>query len=50
MIRVILPAERFAAVKKEQIAWLKRFEATETGAKKCEMLRTRIQELRKYLW
>jgi uncharacterized protein YecT (DUF1311 family) len=49
-VRSILPAERFAAVKKEQIAWLKQLEATDTPAKKCELIAARIKELRKLVW
>jgi hypothetical protein len=49
-VRSVLPAERFAAVKKEQIAWLKQLEAADTPAKKCELIAARIKELRKLVW
>ncbi len=49
-VRAVLPAERFAAVKKEQIAWLKQLEATDTPAKKCDLIAARIKELRKFVW
>ena len=49
-VRSILPAERFAAVKKEQIAWLKQLEAADTPAKKCDIIAARIKELRKLVW
>ncbi len=49
-IRTILPAERFATVKKEQIAWLKQLEAADTTAKKCALIAARIEELRKLVW
>ena len=49
-VRTVLPAERFAVVKKEQIAWLKQLEAADTTAKKCELIAARIKELRKLVW
>ena len=49
-VRTVLPAERFAAVKKEQIAWLKGLEATDGIAKKCERIAARIKELRALAW
>ncbi len=49
-VREVLPAERFAAVKKEQIAWLKQLEAAGTTAKKCELIAARIKELRGLVW
>lgn len=49
-VRTVLPAERFAAVKKEQIAWLKQLEAADTTAKKCDLMAARIKELRKLVW
>ena len=49
-IRTILPAERFAAVKKEQIAWLKQLEASDSIAGKCELMAARIKELRRLVW
>lgn len=49
-VRTVLPAERFAAVKKEQIAWLKQLEAADTPAKKCDLIAARIRELRRLVW
>jgi len=49
-VKLVLPAERFAAVKKEQIAWLKEREALPTTAAKCEFTGKRIQELRRLVW
>jgi hypothetical protein len=49
-VRTVLPAERFAAVKKEEIAWLKQLEAADTPAKKCDLIAARIKELRKLVW
>jgi len=49
-VRVILPAARFARVKKEQIAWLKKLEATEPAGQKIERIGERIGELRKLVW
>jgi hypothetical protein len=49
-LRVILSTERFATVKKEQLAWIKRYEAAESASKKCDLLTKRIEELRRYAW
>ena len=49
-LRIVLPAERFAAVKKEQIAWLKRLEASRSVAAKCELIAARVKELRDLVW
>ncbi|TSA35412.1 MAG: hypothetical protein D4R65_04555 [Verrucomicrobiaceae bacterium] len=49
-VRVILPAGRFAKVKKEQIAWLKKLEATEQMGQKSDLIGARIQELQKLVW
>ena len=49
-VRMVLPPERFASVKKEQIAWLKKLEGSDSAAKKCEFMGARIQELRRLLW
>jgi uncharacterized protein YecT (DUF1311 family) len=49
-VRTVLPAERFAAVTKEQIAWLEQLEAADTTAKKCDLIAARIRELRKLVW
>jgi hypothetical protein len=49
-LRIILPAERFAAVKKEQIESLKKLEAADSIGKKCELMAARIKELRRLVW
>jgi hypothetical protein len=49
-VRMVLPSERFASVKKEQIAWLKKLAGSDSAAKKCEFMAARIQELRQLLW
>lgn len=50
VVRTVLPAARFAGVKKEQIAWLKRLEASDSTAKKCTLIAARVQELRQLVW
>ena len=49
-LRVLLPAERFAALKKEQIAWLKQLGAQDTTAGKCKLMLARIAELQRLAW
>lgn len=49
-VRTVLPTERFVAVVKEQIAWLKQLEAADTPAKKCNLIAARTKELRKIVW
>lgn len=49
-VRTVLSPARFAEVKKEQISWLKRLEASDSIAKKCELIAARVQELRKLVW
>jgi hypothetical protein len=49
-VRVVLPPERFARVKKEQIAWLKKLEATDPMGQKIDLVGERIQELQKLVW
>jgi hypothetical protein len=46
----VLPADRFAAVKREQFAWLKQFEAVSSKAKKCDFIAARIEQLRGLVW
>jgi len=48
--RLILPGERFADLKKKQIAWVKRLEATESTAAKSKLIETRIRELQAIVW
>jgi hypothetical protein len=49
-VRILLPADRFAAVKKEQIEWLKQLDAGGSSAAKCKLIGVRITELRALLW
>ena len=49
-VRIVLPAERFAAVKKEQIAWLKQLNTHRSAADKCKFIGARIQQLRQLMW
>ncbi|MEI6494241.1 MAG: hypothetical protein WCO94_16975 [Verrucomicrobiota bacterium] len=49
-LRVLLPPDRFARVKKDQIAWLKRLEATGSDKQKADLIAARIRELRELAW
>jgi hypothetical protein len=49
VVRAILPATRFAAVKKEQIEWLKRDAAVSTE-EKCKLIQARIKALQQFVW
>lgn len=49
-LRTILPADRFSALKKEQIAWLKQLEAAGSNEEKCNLIVARIKELRQLVW
>lgn len=49
-VREILPAVRFAAVKKQQLAWLKQLEACGSDAQKCDLIAARVKELRQMVW
>jgi len=48
--RLILPAARFAAVKQEQIKWLKQRDAATSTDEKCNLMVARIKMLQKLLW
>ena len=50
VVRAILPAARFAAVKKEQIEWLKRWDAAGSTEEKCGLIQARIKELQQFVW
>jgi uncharacterized protein YecT (DUF1311 family) len=50
MARVILPPNRFATTKKEQIEWLKKRDASASVEEKCKLMIARIQELQKVVW
>lgn len=49
-IRFVLPADRFARVKQEQIAWLKTRDAAESVEKKSKLTENRIRALQDLLW
>jgi len=49
-VRALLPPKQFEAVKKDQIAWLKKLQATKSVAEKCKMLEARIEALKDLLW
>ena len=46
----ILPLARFAAVKKEQIEWLKKRDAAPSIGEKCKLIEARIKALHELLW
>lgn len=50
IVRLTLPSARFAAVKAEQVAWLKRRDALATEPEKAKLTLERIQTLQGLLW
>ena len=48
--KFILPPARFAAVKKEQIEWLKKRDAAPSIGEKCKLIEARIKALHELLW
>ena len=46
----ILPPARFAAVKKEQIEWLKKRNAAPSTDEKCKLMEARIKALQELVW
>jgi uncharacterized protein YecT (DUF1311 family) len=46
----ILPAARFAAVKREQIEWLKKRDAAPSTDEKCKLMEARIKALQELVW
>jgi Protein of unknown function (DUF1311). len=46
----ILPAARFATVKREQIEWLKKRNAAPSIGEKCELMEARIKALQELVW
>ena len=46
----ILPAARFAAVKREQIEWLKKRDAAPSIDEKCKLMKARIKALQELVW
>jgi hypothetical protein len=50
-LRLLLPSAKFAKVKAEQVAWLKKFEGRSPSTmERVAALRTRVNELRDLLW
>jgi len=49
-VRLVLPPARFAKVREEQKAWLKKRDATAEGADQCALLEERIKALQTLLW
>src|SRR6266436_5782549 len=49
-VRLVLPPARFAVVKKEQIEWLKKRDATASIEEKCKLMEARIKVLQGLLW
>jgi len=49
-LRILLRPERFAQVKAEQIAWLKKRDAAGSVAEKCKLLEARIKALQDLAW
>ena len=49
-VRSVLPSDRFAKVKQEQIAWLKTREAAHSAEEKSKLTETRIKALQDLLW
>lgn len=50
VVRLILPPARFATVKKEQLEWLKKRDATTSIEEKCKLIQTRIKSLQELVW
>ena len=48
-VRVVLPSAKFAKVKEDQIAWLKKRDATPAG-QRSELIIARIKALQEFLW
>lgn len=49
-VRRVLPAARFAALKKQQIAWIKILDAAHSDTAKIKLIAERIGELQKLAW
>ena len=49
-VRLVLPQARFAAVKKEQIEWLKKRDAASSVEEKCKLTEARTKALQELLW
>jgi uncharacterized protein YecT (DUF1311 family) len=48
-VRLTVSAEKFAAIKQEEVAWLEKRDAAKTTAEKCQLSQERIKELQKLL-
>src|SRR5262249_5354250 len=46
----ILPPARFAAVKREQMEWLKKRDAAPSVSEKCKLIEARIKALQELVW
>jgi uncharacterized protein YecT (DUF1311 family) len=49
-VRSVLPADRFARVKQEQVVWLKARDAAHSVEEKSKMTESRIKVLQDLLW
>ena len=49
-VRYVLPANRFAKVKQEQVAWLKTRDAAHSAEEKSKLTESRIKTLQDLLW
>ena len=49
-LRILLKPERFAQVKAEQIAWLKKRDGVSSTVGKCKLLEARIKALQELVW
>src|SRR5205085_2686318 len=49
-VRLVLPPNRFAKVKQEQVAWLKTREAAKSIEEKSKLTENRIKGLQELLW
>ena len=49
-LQFILPPRRFAAVKTEQLEWLRKLAAVEATEGKCKLMEARIEALQQLLW
>ena len=49
-VRLLLPPNSFAAVKKEQIEWLKERDAAGSVEEKCKSMEARIKALQELVW
>jgi uncharacterized protein YecT (DUF1311 family) len=49
-VRFVLPPDRFARVKQEQIAWLKTRDAAHSAEEKSKLTENRVRVLQNLLW